>query len=370
MTALPRLAPLSGGGSGPWLRPLRCWPSMAAAMLRRQGELARVLVTGVRGSTPREPGSCMLVSSGETQGTIGGGRLEWQALAAARGLLADTSAEAARLQRFTLGTQLGQCCGGVVELWLERYTSADLPLLDRLAQSLRRHDSALLLTELHEGHLSRRLPARAELPPDPGTGLRLVHSGASRTTLIERLDPAPPLWLYGAGHVGQALVRLLAELPLAVTWLDDRSELLPAQLPEAVDARAIGLPAASVAAAPAGTRFLVMTHDHGLDYALCRAMLGRRDSHFVGLIGSQSKAARFRSRLAHDGLDAAAIAQLACPVGIAGINCKWPAAIAVAVAAQILQTLPQDSKQPEPAATAACSPEACTSCHQIHGARP
>jgi len=124
------------------------------------------------------------------------------------------------------------------------------------------------------------------------------------------------------------------------------------------------------ASAPAGTRILVMTHDHALDYALCKAALLRADMAWIGLIGSRSKAARFRSRLRHDGIAEDAIARLTCPVGITGIGSKWPAAIAVSVAAQILQTLPQGSHVHEPLTEPGCTPEACASCHQMHGVRP
>ena len=369
MNAVTLLAPAQTGNTQ-WLRPLRNWPQMAAQLLRASGPLVRVLITHVRGSTPRDAGSCMLVSTQETQGTIGGGRLEWQAMAAARALLTDTTATSARLQRLTLGAELGQCCGGVVELWLERLTSADLPLLDKLAQSLSQHESTVLLTELNAGHVTRRLVGRSIAGDSAPPPLRLLKGGRGHVTLSEHIEPATPLWLYGAGHVGQALVRMLAELPLSVHWLDDRNELMPAELPDGVSAGPVGQPAGSIASAPAGTRFLVMTHDHALDYALCKAALQRADMAWVGLIGSRSKAARFRSRLRHDGIADDAIARLTCPVGITGIGSKWPAAIAVSVAAQILQTLPQGSHLHEPPAEPGCTPEACASCHQMHGVRP
>ena len=155
--------------------------------------------------------------------------------------------------------------------------------------------------------------------------------------LIERLDAIhAPLWLFGAGHVGQALVPILAGLPFRLSWIDTRPDIFPAEIAAGVTIRVPADPAALIADAPPGCRYLLMTHDHQLDYALCRAILQRGDAAFVGMIGSQSKAARFRSRLAREGLDGSGIA---CPVGITGIASKLPAAIAVGVAAQLLQGL-------------------------------
>jgi xanthine dehydrogenase accessory factor len=176
------------------------------------------------------------------------------------------------------------------------------------------------------------------------------------------------LWLYGAGHVGQALVRILADLPLRITWVDSRAELLPVDLPGNVHPRLAQQPLHTVSDAPPGSRFLVMTHDHALDYDLCRAILERGDCAWAGLIGSDSKAARFRSRLARDQLDAQTIARLVCPIGVPGIDSKAPAAVAISVAAQLLQHLGSPvathGVHEHSAAPAAgdCSSEKCASC--------
>jgi xanthine dehydrogenase accessory factor len=163
---------------------------------------------------------------------------------------------------------------------------------------------------------------------------------AGEIALLERLDDGlPPVWLYGAGHVGQALARILMELPLRLTWIDSRAEQFPLQVPEGVQILHNIDPVQSLEAAPAGSRFLVMTHSHPLDYALCRAILERSDFAWAGLIGSHSKSARFRSRLARDGVGADSIARLVCPIGISGISSKWPAAIAVGVAAQLMRDI-------------------------------
>ncbi|MGA2024904.1 MAG: xanthine dehydrogenase accessory protein XdhC [Steroidobacteraceae bacterium] len=374
-SALGTSAPAVAAGSLAALRALHDWPQGLIQGLQREAVLVRIVLAAVRGSAPREPGAVMLVGGGGIAGTIGGGQLEWQALAAARALLADSSVPA-RVQRLVLGSELAQCCGGVVELWLERYTRADLALLQLAAQAARRGPTVLLSTLTPAGierALVRDSGADAQidrlLRAPRAQGLpRLLHTAAGQAHLMERLDQAlPPLWLFGAGHVGQALARILVELPVHLTWIDSRAELLPAQHCDSMQILHSADPVGSVAAAPALARFLVLTHSHPLDYALCRSVLQRGDFAWVGLIGSQSKAARFRARLAREGLSSELIARLVCPIGVAGIASKWPAAIAVGVAAQLLRDLAAEAsleRRPEPAIAGSidCGSERCGSC--------
>jgi xanthine dehydrogenase accessory factor len=316
-------------------------------MLQHQPAVVRVVMATVRGSAPREPGAGMLVALSAIEGTIGGGQLEWEALVAARAMLDDAAAPA-RLERIVLGTDRGQCCGGVVQVWMERYTCADLGLLESASLAARR-GAAVLMSTIRRSTVERRIACRTGMDVEASRLLQAAYARATPrirrdanggVTLFERLDDVlPPLWLYGAGHVGQALARILAELPLRLTWIDSRAGQFPAQVPAAVEVVHSTAPVASVAAAPAGTRFLVMTHSHPMDYALCRAVLARNDFAWAGLIGSKSKAARFRSRLASDGFERETIARLICPIGIGGIASKWPAAIAVGVAAQVMRDI-------------------------------
>lgn len=288
----------------------------------------------------------MLVGARQVEGTIGGGQLEWQAIAAARALL--DAPGPARLQRWVLAADAGQCCGGVVELWIERYGHADIEFL-RAANAAAARGACVLASRLTRSGIERALltapgggsaaDGLLALPPASAT-VRLERAAGGDPVLLERLDaPLPAVWLYGAGHVGQALARILMELPLSLTWIDSRTELLPCRASGAFEVLEAADPVATVARAPAGTRFVVLTHSHALDYELCRAILGRADFTSLGLIGSASKAARFRGRLARDGVPPAAVARLACPIGIEGIASKWPAAIAVAIAAQLLRGL-------------------------------
>jgi len=341
---------------GEWLRPLSGnWLSAVCAELEVVSAVVRVVVAEVRGSSPREPGTCMLVSAQGTIGTIGGGHLERRATQAAMELLDSKSGATARSQRLVLGTQLGQCCGGVVELWIERFTRRDLPLLRSAALAASAGEPVVMVTSLGSGDVTRRVMQSATpafLPPHlrPSAEALLASGSAGRvryvaqhsenSVLMERLDPdTADLWLYGAGHVGQALVRVLTELPVRITWIDTRAAFLPGRLPPNVRAIHSAAPAEQALTAPPSARHLVMTHDHGLDYEICRSLLRRNELSWIGLIGSASKGAKFRSRLQREGLPPGAIERLVCPIGVDGVEGKAPSIIAISVAAQLLQTM-------------------------------
>ncbi|WP_323121757.1 xanthine dehydrogenase accessory protein XdhC [Burkholderia alba] len=152
--------------------------------------------------------------------------------------------------------------------------------------------------------------------------------------------PAPPpmhIVLFGAGHVGHALVPLFGRLPCVVQWVDERDELFPDEVPANVQPEPTDIPAALVDAAPAGAYFLVMTHNHALDFALAERIMRRRDFRYFGMIGSQTKRVKFERRLAERGVDPARMRDMVCPIGVSGIVDKAPAAIAVAVCAELLQ---------------------------------
>lgn len=310
------------------------WPAEAAELLRRQPGCVRVVVARLQGSAPREPGACLLLTADTQLGTIGGGRLEWLALQAARELLAEPRPARLRLRRFLLGRSLGQCCGGVVDLWFERYDRSDLGWLQALVLASA-DGPGLALSSLQQGDAVEH----RWRPLEPGVEPQTVLAEDAALRLHEAILPQPRLWLFGAGHVGQALVRCIGELPLRLSWIDTRRELFPYPLPRAVGTLAPADPASVVAEASAATRYVVMTHDHALDYRIVCAALRRGDAAFVGLIGSQSKAARFRAQLARDGVDAAWIARLVCPLGQRPGRGKSPAAVAIDIAAQLLDSL-------------------------------
>jgi xanthine dehydrogenase accessory factor len=258
----------------------------AALAWRAAGRAAVVVeVAAHRGSVPREAGTRMLVAADEVLGTIGGGHLELEAIAEARALLAVPRATV-REQDVALGPSLGQCCGGALTL---RY----VPLADAA-------------------------PALWNVPA-----------------------PRFFLQLYGAGHVGRAIVALLAGLPCRVQWIDERESEFPrddaAGRPLHVDRVCVEPVEAEVAVAPPGAFYLVLTHSHDLDLAITHAILKRGDFGFFGLIGSRTKRRRFEHRLAERGIAAETIARMTCPIGVPGIEGKEPEVIAVAVVAQLLQ---------------------------------
>jgi xanthine dehydrogenase accessory factor len=346
--------------AGAWLEPLHGhWVAAALAGLPRQGTLVRVTVARQRGSAPREAGATLLVGGGGFIGTIGGGQLEWHAVAAAQKMLEHPNAAPLRIDDVILGPHRAQCCGGRVELWIERLTRADLPWLEAAGRHL---DGACagrgplaLATESAGRVVNHRLLRR---PADASPVLRREEG---RITLIENLGVRrPPVWIFGAGHVGQALVRLLSQVGLfQIDWIDPRPALLPPDLPR-VTARACTAPTSLLTDAAADTRHVVLTHDHALDYELCRSILERGAFSWLGLIGSASKATSFRSRLARDGIAPQVLARLTCPIGIDGVSSKVPAAIAIAIAAQLLKL---DSVEPRDEARSAvlCSGE-CETC--------
>jgi len=177
-------------------------------------------------------------------------------------------------------------------------------------------------------------PSVRDFPLGPALG---QCCGGAASVLFEPIRPvAWRLALFGAGHVGSALVRLLRELPCRVDWFDGRADAFPEAPPANVRAHAADDPAALVGGLTAGSRVLVMTHDHALDFAIVAAALARDDLPFVGVIGSETKRARFAHRLARAGVDRATIDRLICPIGLPGVGGKRAAEIAVSIAAQLL----------------------------------
>ena len=299
-----------------------------------------VTVAKVDGSVPREPGARMLVDASGQWGTVGGGHLELRGVETARAMLA--SGEKRRLERFPLGPSLGQCCGGVVHLAFEL---ADRDHCAELAA--RGHEDCWRVVALDGqpdlaivdalGHNIQRKGGRY---PDfvRSGGTRVLLDDAGRRWLVDHV-PAPRahVMLFGAGHVGAAVVRLLADLPCRVTWVDEREDLFPPVLPANVVAEATDLPEAVVDEAPAGTSFLVMTHNHALDQRLTEAILRRpANQDWFGLIGSDTKRKQFEHRLRDRGISRARLDDMVCPIGVPGIKGKEPAVIAVAVVAQLL----------------------------------
>jgi len=256
-----------------------------AALAWLAGQRAAIVVEVVdfKGSVPRETGTRMLVAADAVVGTIGGGHLELQAIEHARTMLAGRGTGQPHEREIALGPALGQCCGGV---------------------------------------------------------LRLRWQALSAAALSAWPAPAPRfhLQLYGAGHVGRAIVGLLSGIRCRVQWIDERDSEFPVEASAPHIERLCVEPVeAEVRGAPRGACFLVLTHSHELDLRITEAILRRGDFAYLGLIGSASKRARFVHRFEQRGIAADALARLTCPIGVPGIGGKEPEVIAIAVVAQLLQ---------------------------------
>jgi xanthine dehydrogenase accessory factor len=289
----------------------------------QHGRVARVVIAAVAGSAPREAGASVLVWHSGQSGTIGGGALEWQAVQAARAML---GAGGAHVDRLSLGPMLGQCCGGAVVLVTEVFDAHALAGLnsdDGLAARRIDGDAPMPLA-------MRRAVARAR---DRGFVQGLLWQEG---WLAEPLAIAQrPLWIWGAGHVGRALVGVLAPVPdLAITWIDTAEDRFPALVPDGVTCHLAADPGTLVATAPREADHLIVTFSHALDLELCHLLLGHGFGG-CGLIGSASKWARFRGRLAGLGHAPERVAQIRCPIGDPALG-KHPQAIAIGVAAELM----------------------------------
>ena len=279
---------------------MKVW-SLITRALETQGSCAMVSVTRAEGSVPREEGARMVVTAHGFHGTIGGGTLEWKALAEAQRLLGKP--RQIRMLTQSLGPDLCQCCGGRVTLAIESFDAASLAEARELAAR----------EQVGPFSLTNRLPGLVE------------NFGERRRAVL----------VFGAGHVGRALILSLAPLPFDVTWADPRPEVFPGAMPQNVTGF-VGDPLEVVAEAPEGSLAFIMSHSHALDLQIADAALRNPAIAHVGVIGSATKRVRFERRLSAAGVDKSRVAAMICPIGIGGIRSKLPAAIAVAVSAQLI----------------------------------
>lgn len=282
-------------------------------LVARHGRVARVVIASIRGSSPREVGASMLVWQNGQSGTIGGGALELMAQ--------QTALDGDRVETHALGPKLGQCCGGSVTLVTEVFDAAYLesvrgPVFARGKGAMPLAVKRILTQARGQGTI-----------PEP----QMVDGW-----FIEPVEtPARPLWIWGAGHVGRALVSVLEPLPeLQITWVDTAEKRFPKDVPDSVSILYHPDLTPLVSHAPADAEHLILTYSHALDLGLCHAILNHNFA-LAGLIGSKTKWARFRKRLAALGHSDAQIERITCPIGQKSLG-KHPQAIAVGVAAALL----------------------------------
>lgn len=329
------------------------WIGELQALAAREKSSVLLTVAGVRGSAPRETGARMIVTATESIGTIGGGQLEYQCVRLACEQLRATQLAPATIstRRFVLGAGCGQCCGGVVDVMFELLRGSTAGWLSELAQFHEQRRPVVIVTSL-SGQPCRYLVTAdmsksfGEAPDCPAPTVAaaqdmLVSADPASIVHDHLLEPVRQsdfhIAVFGAGHVGAAVIDALSRLDCSIRWIDGRRNMLPRNVPANVLAIESGEPAREVAAMPPGSCFLVMTHSHPLDLEICARILRRDDFAYCGLIGSASKRRRFAGLLKKQGVEENLLHKLVCPIGIAGIVGKQPVEIAVSVAAQLLQ---------------------------------
>jgi xanthine dehydrogenase accessory factor len=259
-----------------------------------------VSIASTQGSVPRETGTWMAVFVSQIVGTIGGGHVEFEAIAEARALLKVKESVEPTTKRYVLGPSLGQCCGGVMVIHYEKYSYSG---------------------NEYAGY-SQKIPLNPAFNPISAPKLQNVA-------------------LFGGGHVGKAIVNILSTLPMQVMWIDSRDEIFPNELPSNVVCEHSDPVQAAVNDLAVDSHVLIMSFSHAEDLDIVAACMLRQrekaDLPFIGLIGSKTKWATFRHRLEDRGFSEAELAHITCPIGVDGVKGKEPEVIAVSVAAQLLQ---------------------------------
>ena len=259
-----------------------------------------VTIASTQGSVPREAGTWMAVFASQIIGTIGGGHVEFEAIAEARALLKVKESVEPMSKRYVLGPSLGQCCGGVMTIHYEKHSYSG---------------------SKYAGY-SQKIPLNSTFTPISPPKFQKIA-------------------LFGGGHVGKSIVHILSTLPMQVMWVDSRDEIFPNELPTNVICEHSDPVQAAVNDLVADSHVLIMSFSHAEDLDIVAACLLRQreraDLPFIGLIGSKTKWATFRHRLEDRGFSAAELAHITCPIGVDGVKGKEPEVIAVAVAAQLLR---------------------------------
>lgn len=273
------------------------WHEAIAECQERNEGYVLVTVVGTAGSTPREPGSKMVVTASHSIDTIGGGHLEFDAIARARAYLAKGEV-CTELHSYPLSSSLGQCCGGAVKVLFD-------------------------VCNVHQQHIA----------------------------------------IFGAGHVAKALVPILAQMPVRISWIDNREDVFPSSLPANVQKVVEEAPESEVRHLDEGSWLIILTHDHQLDYRITEQALKQPSLPFVGLIGSDTKAKRFITKLTQRGFDDHALERLFTPIGNRDIPGKRPIEVAVSISAQIIERLHANHAAAASENDADTNTDACTSEH-------
>ena len=305
---------------------MRDWQEKIKAYLGTGQLVCRIIVAEAKGSCPREAGADMYVTQAEIYGTIGGGALEFEAMRVARQMLSELANTKARFSRqfrsFPLGPNLGQCCGGHVTLLFEGFTPDCLAALTAIPNVPDRGF-------IHQAGS----PECAQLSSEPVS--KLFFDAKNQCLSMPPISPNTAFYLYGAGHVGRAVMGAVKGLALDRVWVDTDKTRFPVHADPAITLAPAADMTIIAGHAPPGAIHIVMSYSHALDEALVYTILSKGNFAKLGLIGSRTKYQRFHSSLKKQGIEEAMLAQLICPIGLPDIRSKSPAHIGVSIAAQI-----------------------------------
>ena len=302
------------------------WLAEITASLHQDKPVARLIILSAKGSTPRGAGAELIITQERQSGSIGGGALEYQATHIARDALASLPATGfVRFVRdFALGPDLGQCCGGNLRVLFECFapaTLADLQAMQSAEAKAYHHDlNSQTLAEPYQGKM---------------TGQFFSYDRASAELVMAAKTARTPLYIYGAGHVGRALLNVTSALAVDRIWVDSAPNRFPEETPEDVTIAPARDMAQIAAHAPEGAFHIIVTYSHQFDEAITHALLAKGVFGKIGLIGSATKKARFAKRFRAAGLAQDAIDRVQCPVGLPDVKGKAPAHVALSIAGQI-----------------------------------
>lgn len=331
------------------------WIHELKEKVQTDGPVVRVSVIEAKGSTPREVGAAMIVSHAKLAGTIGGGALEFDAIATARTMLGRNNDNKWHrvVQAYPLGPSLGQCCGGFTKLMFEVFTPSTFssltgPSVDGPVLVLRPMISGIPFTIIQDRHLrhddwplaiNRAIQNTMSGAQAPEPQLFVGVDGETRWYLEPVKPTHKKLFLYGAGHVGRAVVRAMEGLPFDIIWVDTNTDRFPTPMPPNATSVPATDPAIIARHAPIDAFHVVMTYSHALDLSICQTVLARGQFQYLGVIGSNTKRERFTRRLRSVNISDSMISRMICPIGLGDLDRKEPAVIAISVAADLLQRL-------------------------------
>lgn len=343
---------------------MKTWLATLPQWLQQGSDCVLVTVLHVLGSTPREAGASMLLrvahplntsldkpsdqffptQQPEQIDTIGGGHLEWQACQIAHEMLKNPNDVSIRVERFNLGARLGQCCGGMALVVFEKIAATQASIWQQRIAAMTTQASSQYLKRVLTADASESIWSLEDLHSQSSVSETASLTGNIKTDKTDGwvfqqtlLNHQFVVVIFGAGHVGNAVVQALLPLEAKIIWVDVRDHIFPEICHSNLSSISTDTPEYEIAHAPANSYFLIMTHNHALDLALCQQLFKRSDYAYFGLIGSRSKRAVFERRLLERGVQHEQLEQLICPIGVQGISSKEPAAIAVSVVAQLLQ---------------------------------